>query len=96
MAIELMSKKIIWTSAAIAKYIGVSRGKFYSLVKHGLPAVVIDGTWCAHADNLEAFFQKCTCQSMQSIPPEAEEGLEGGSHDKPGPGIPAHNQQGRK
>lgn len=66
------SNKIIWTADCIASYLGVSRNKFYSLVKAGLPAIVIDGTWCAHTDNLEAFFQKSTGKVMPNIPPDAK------------------------
>lgn len=69
---ELSSNKIIWTADAIAKYLGVSRNKFYNLVKAGLPAIVIEGTWCAHADNLEAFFQRGTAKMTKHIPEEAE------------------------
>ena len=72
MAGETTSKKIIWTADAIAKYLGVSRNKFYNLVKAGLPAIVIDGTWCAHADNLESFFQRGTARATKAIPDEAE------------------------
>lgn len=66
------SKKILWTADAIAKYVGISRGKFYVLVKAGLPAIIIDGTWCAHADNLETFFQRGTAKTTKDIPPDAK------------------------
>jgi hypothetical protein len=66
------SQKIIWTADAIAKHLGISRNKFYSLVKIGLPVVVIDGTWCAHADNLDAFFKIGTGKGNKTIPENAE------------------------
>lgn len=69
---DFTSKNIIWTADAIAKYLGVSRNKFYSLVQIGLPAVVIDGKWCAHADNLEAFFRVGTSKAAKGIPDNAE------------------------
>ena len=69
---EPVSKNILWTADAIAKYLGVSRNKFYNLVGMGLPAVVIDGKWCAHADNLEAFFKIGTGKSARIIPENAE------------------------
>ena len=72
MAVDRASCKILWTADAIARYLGVSRGKFYSLVKAGLPAIVIEGTWCAHADNLEVFFQRGTAKTTKDIPAEAE------------------------
>jgi hypothetical protein len=72
MAVELRSRKIIWTADSIAEFLGVSRNKFYSLVKIGLPATVVDGTWCAHADNLEAFFQRGTLNPKKDIPADAQ------------------------
>jgi len=72
MAVEPVSKNIIWTAESISKYLGVSRNKFYNLVQIGLPAVVIDGKWCAHADNLEAFFRVGTGKSARVIPENAE------------------------
>lgn len=66
------SKKIIWTADAIAKYLGVSRNKFYNLVKRGCPAIVIDGVWCAHSDNLELWFQRGTGKATSNVPEDAE------------------------
>jgi hypothetical protein len=66
------SKQIIWTAESIAKYLGISRNKFYILVEMGLPAVVIDGRWCAHADNLETFFKMGTGKGTRKIPEDAE------------------------
>lgn len=66
------SKKILWTADVISHYLGVSRNKFYALVKVGLPAVIIEGTWCAHADNLEGFFQRGTNRATKTISPDAE------------------------
>lgn len=68
---EVTSKKIIWTADGIAKYLGVSRNKFYSLVKAGLPATIFEGTWCAHADNLDAYFQRGTARVTKEIPKDA-------------------------
>jgi hypothetical protein len=69
---EPVSKNILWTAETIAKYLGISRNKFYSLVKIGLPAVVIDGKWCAHAENLETYFKVGTGKSARTIPEDAE------------------------
>jgi len=69
---ELTSKKIIWTVEKIAVYLNVSRATFYELVKVGLPAVVVNGKWCAHADNLELFFQRRTASGTKQIPPDAK------------------------
>lgn len=72
MANGLESQKILWTADVIAKYLKISKGKFYNLVKAGLPAVIIDGVWCAHADNLEMFFQRGTAKVTRDIPADAE------------------------
>lgn len=72
MAAAIESEKILWTAEAIAKYLKISKGKFYNLVKAGLPAVIIDGVWCAHADNLEMFFQRGTAKVTKNIPDDAE------------------------
>jgi len=69
---ECQSKNIIWTAESIAKYLGVSRNKFYNLIEMGLPVIVIDGRWCAHADNLEAFFKLGTAKGTKKIPKDAE------------------------
>jgi len=69
---EVSSSKIIWTADGIARFLGVSKNKFYTLVKAGLPAIVIEGVWCAHADNLESFFQRGTARATKNIPEEAE------------------------
>jgi hypothetical protein len=66
------SGKILWTAEAICKYLGVSRGKFYTLVRAGLPAVIIDGAWCAYVDNLELFFKHSTAKVTKNIPEDAE------------------------
>lgn len=72
MANGLESQKILWTAEHIAKYLKISKGKFYNLVKAGLPAVIIDGVWCAHTDNLEMFFQRGTAKVTRDIPADAE------------------------
>ena len=72
MSNEPISKNILWTAEAIAKYLGVSRNKFYNLVEIGLPAVVIDGKWCAHTDNLETFFKVGTVKGPRKITENAE------------------------
>ena len=64
---ELTSKTIIWTSEGIAKYLGTSRSKFYALVKMGLPAAIVQGTWCAHTENLEEFFKTITLSNPISM-----------------------------
>ncbi len=66
------SGKILWTADAICKYLGVSKAKFYTLVRSGLPAVIIDGVWCAYADNLEMFFQRSTAKLTKNIPEGVE------------------------
>ena len=58
---EMRSKNIIWTIDGICRYLDISRALFYRLVKyHKLPATVIEGKYCAHAENLERFFRDGT------------------------------------
>lgn len=45
---------------------------FLELVEMGLPAVVIDGKWCAHVDNLETFFKMGTGKSARKVLEDAE------------------------
>jgi hypothetical protein len=66
------SQKILWTAGEISNYLGVSRNTFYGLVKIGLPAVIINGSWCAYVDNLESFFQRGTAHATKDFPPDAE------------------------
>lgn len=54
------SKNILWTAESIATYLNISKLKFFKLVKIGLPAVMIDKTWCAHIKNLERWFKQNT------------------------------------
>lgn len=65
--------KILWTADSIAKYLGISKPKFLKLVKTTtLPAVVVDGTWCAYAENLEKWFEHSTKNRAKNIPENAE------------------------
>jgi hypothetical protein len=57
---EKQSQKILWTADVISQYLGISKPRFYKLVKSGLPAVIINGSWCAYTDNLEEYFQRIT------------------------------------
>jgi len=55
------SPKIVWAVEGICEYCGISRQTFYRLIKtRRLPATIIEGKWCAHADNLEEFFKSGT------------------------------------
>lgn len=69
---QASNPKILTGMQAILDHIGVGKAAFYSLVKLGLPATVIDGRWYAHADNLDAFFQQATRIRMKDIPEGAE------------------------
>lgn len=63
-----ISPKIIWAVEGICEYCGISRQTFYRLVKTGkFPATLVEGKWCAYADNLDRFFEAAT-----RIPPRPE------------------------
>ena len=66
------SPKILKGAESIAAYIGCGRQKFYDFVADGLPAAVMDGTWYAHADNIEEYFRRRTLMRVNQIPPNAE------------------------
>ena len=67
------SENILWTAESIASYLGISKPKFLKLVKTtNLPAIVVDGTWCAHVDNLEKWFEQSTRNRAKNIPENAE------------------------
>ena len=52
-------------------YIGVGKSAFYTLIRNGLPATVIDNRWYAHKDNLDAYFQQVTRVRVKDIPADA-------------------------
>jgi hypothetical protein len=62
------SNKVLIGAQAIQGYLDISEPTFYKFVKLGLPAVVIDNRWYAHADNLDNFFQKATNVRMKQVP----------------------------
>ena len=72
MAIQ-RSNKILRTKKEIMVYLDISSEEiFRRFIKQGLPAVVIDGRWYAHAENLDDFFKVKTRRGIGSVPEEAE------------------------
>lgn len=63
--------KILVGMQAIMDYIGVGKSAFYTLIRNGLPATVIDNRWYAHKDNLDAYFQQVTRVRVKDIPADA-------------------------
>lgn len=57
---------------AIQSYLSVSRDTFYSLIKLGMPASVINGRWYAHRENIEAWFQLITRSQTRGTVEDAE------------------------
>jgi len=66
------SKVLIGRKAICSHLDDISIPMFYKFIKMGMPAIVIDGHWYAHADNLDKWFQKLTFAHMKDIPQEAE------------------------
>lgn len=59
--------------SAITTHANISKPTFYKLVKnHKFPAVVIDGTWYAHKENIDNYFKAVTKIPMQTIPEDAQ------------------------
>ena len=56
----------------ILTYLRLARHTFYKLVSLGLPAVVINGRWYSHKENLDQFFREVTRVRMKEIPEDAE------------------------
>lgn len=59
-------------SKKIMEYLQVSKPVFYKFVSMGMPAVVIDNRWYAHADNLDEFMKAITRNRTSVIPEDAE------------------------
>lgn len=67
------SGKILRTKKRIMKYIDItSEDLFDRLIKKGLPAIVIDGRWVSHTDNLDDFFRLLTRRGIRKVPVDAE------------------------
>jgi len=61
MAQQKSVSKIIWTIRGVCDYCDISKALFYRLVNTGkFPATIIEGKWCAHADNIDEFFRSVT------------------------------------
>ena len=75
---NIQSKKILITAEAIMAYLSrvdgspVSRPTFLKFVKMGMPVIVIDRVYYAHADNIERFFQQITLARMKQPVEDAE------------------------
>lgn len=63
----------LFTISAITSYLGgMSKNTFYRWVKRGMPAIVVDGCWVAHTDNLDDYFRYISKAKMTEIPEDAE------------------------
>jgi hypothetical protein len=68
------SSKILKTKKKIMEYLEItSDDTFRGYVEVGLPAVVINGRWHAHVDNLDEFFRVITRKGTRGAMPEAAE-----------------------
>ena len=66
--------KILAGLDEICKYANMSKPTFYKFIKLGMPAVIIEGRWWAHSENIDKFFQRITNVSMKNL--ELPEGVE--------------------
>jgi hypothetical protein len=53
---------------AIIIYTGISKGTFYTLLKHKFPAYPLNGTWYAHKENIDNYFKQITSKPPEKIP----------------------------
>ena len=51
----------------------ISRQLLHKLITKGLPASLIDGTWYAHKDNVDKWFQLITVPKGKRIIPEIDD-----------------------
>lgn len=64
--------KLLIGSQQIMTYLQVSKTTFYKFIKLGMPAIVIDGRWYAHAENLDEYLKAVTRKCTKDIPEDAE------------------------
>lgn len=67
--------KTLFTAKSICGYLGgMSRMTFRRWVDRGMPAVLVDGVWVAHTDNLDEFFRTLTNAPgfIEELPKSAE------------------------
>ena len=50
------------------EYYDMSRPAFEKFIKMGMPARLIDGSWHAHADNIDNWFKQITAVTMKDAP----------------------------
>ena len=62
------SRKVLIGVKAVTEYLSISEPTFYKFINLGLPAIVIDGRWYAHTDNIDDYFKKITSVRMPDVP----------------------------
>jgi len=66
MALQIMESKILIGKKDIMDFIQIKSDQlFINFVKKGLPAIVIESRWYAHADNIEEYFKRITKKKRQ-------------------------------
>ena len=61
-------KKVFRRAQDIMDHYEMSRPAFDKFIKMGMPARLIDGSWHAHADNIDQWFKQITAVSMKDAP----------------------------
>lgn len=67
------TNKILFGIKPITNYLGISKNKFYELLKHGMPAAFFCGQWTAHTENLDGYFRAVTLKIIKGEIPEEQE-----------------------
>ena len=66
------SKALIGRKAICTYLDNISIPQFYKFVQWGMPAIVQDGRWYSHTENIDNWFQKITFAHMEDIPKDAK------------------------
>lgn len=63
-------RRVMTSKQEILDYLNISDKLFRKFIKSGMPALFVDGRWYAHADNIDAWFQRLTMINNQGKDPE--------------------------
>ncbi len=69
----MSKRKILTSKQEILDYLEIAEYKFDQMIRNKLiAAIVIDGRWYAHTDNLDEYFRERTRCVPDRVPDEAE------------------------
>lgn len=69
----MSERKILTSKQEILDYLGITEYKFNQMIRNKLiAAIVLDGRWYAHTDNLDAYFRERTRCVPDQVPKDAQ------------------------